>query len=287
MFSPLIVIYLFLAGAGCGAFVAAVYLSWRARTVPGLAKPLGRIALPALVASCGMVAVGATCLLLDLGRPELALEVLLNPAGSVLSVGAWALVAFVGAAVLLIACNTKALRLGRGAVLAVKTAGCASAVVVMVYSGLFLSTIWTLPFLGSPLVPVLFVCSSLSCGGGVLLILPLVCDAPSGVLFRAVARVDAVLLVLEALALTALLLLAMTDPLSSAAAARLVTGDLAPVFWSALAVAGLAAPFVLELAFYHADARTSACIGILLLLGGFFLRYCLCMAPFMEFISYL
>lgn len=141
MFSPLIVIYLFLAGAGCGAFVAAVYLSWRARTVPGLAKPLGRIALPALVASCGMVAVGATCLLLDLGRPELALEVLLNPAGSVLSVGAWALVAFVVAAVLLIACNTKALRLGRGAVLAVKTAGCASAVVVMVYSGLFLSTI--------------------------------------------------------------------------------------------------------------------------------------------------
>ena len=47
--------------------------------------------------------------------------------------------------------------------------------------------------------------------GRVLLILPLVCDAPSGVLFRAVARVDAVLLVLEALALTALLLLAMAD----------------------------------------------------------------------------
>ena len=27
MFGPLIVIYLFLAGAGCGTFVAAVYLS--------------------------------------------------------------------------------------------------------------------------------------------------------------------------------------------------------------------------------------------------------------------
>lgn len=32
MFGPLIVIYLFLAGAGCGTFVAAVYLrSGRAR----------------------------------------------------------------------------------------------------------------------------------------------------------------------------------------------------------------------------------------------------------------
>ena len=32
MFGPLIVIYLFLAGAGCGTFVAAVYLSQRARS---------------------------------------------------------------------------------------------------------------------------------------------------------------------------------------------------------------------------------------------------------------
>ena len=287
MFSPLIVIYLFLAGAGCGAFVAAVYLSWRARTVPGLAKPLGRIALPALVASCGMVAVGATCLLLDLGRPELALEVLLNPAGSVLSVGAWALVAFVVAAVLLIACNTKALRLGRGAVLAVKTAGCASAVVVMVYSGLFLSTIWTLPLLASPLVPVLFTCSSLSCGAAVMLVLPLLCDADPQPLFARLSRIDGALLALEAVVLTAFMVAAAGDVLSSAAAQRLLTGDMAPAFWGALAAVGIAAPFALEAALRRPDARACACIGVLVLIGGFFLRYCLCTAPFMDIASYL
>ena len=87
MFGPLIVIYLFLAGAGCGTFVAAVYLSQRARSSAALRRSLGRVALPSLVVSCGMVAVGAACLMLDLGRPELALDVLANPAGSVLCSG--------------------------------------------------------------------------------------------------------------------------------------------------------------------------------------------------------
>ncbi|WP_080797127.1 NrfD/PsrC family molybdoenzyme membrane anchor subunit [Arabiibacter massiliensis] len=287
MFGPLIVIYLFLAGAGSGAFVAAVLLSRRARSSAALAASLRRVALPALVASCGLVAVGAACLMLDLGRPELALSVLANPAGSVLSAGAWALVAFVALAAALAACNLGALRLGRGGVAAVKGLGCAAALVVMVYSGLFLSTIDTLPFLASPLVPALFVLSSLSCGGGVLLALPLLADAPARPIFREVARVDAALLALEALALGALVALAAADPLSSAAAGRLLAGDLAPAFWGGLVAAGIAAPFALEAALRAPDARASAAVGALLLVGGFFLRLCLCAAPFAGLSSYL
>ena len=202
MFGPLIVIYLFLAGAGCGTFVAAVYLSQRARSSAALRRSLGRVALPSLVVSCGMVAVGAACLMLDLGRPELALDVLANPAGSVLSVGAWALVAFMAAVAALLACNLRVLGLGHGAVLAVQALGCASALVVMVYSGLFLSTIWTLPLLASPLVPVLFTCSSLSCGAAVMLVLPLLCDADPQPLFARLSRIDGALLALEAVVLT-------------------------------------------------------------------------------------
>lgn len=208
MFGPLIVIYLFLAGAGCGTFVAAVYLSQRARSSAALRRSLGRVALPSLVVSCGMVAVGAACLMLDLGRPELALDVLANPAGSVLSVGAWALVAFMAAVAALLACNLRVLGLGRGAVLAVKALGCASALVVMVYSGLFLSTIWTLPLLASPLVPVLFTCSSLSCGAAVMLVLPLPCDADPQPLFARLSRIDGALLALEAVVLTAFMVAA-------------------------------------------------------------------------------
>ena len=278
MFGPLIVIYLFLAGAGCGTFVAAVYLSQRARSSAALRRSLGRVALPSLVISCGMVAVGAACLMLDLGRPELALDVLANPAGSVLSVGAWALVAFMAAVAALLACNLRVLGLGRGAVLAVQALGCASALVVMVYSGLFLSTIWTLPLLASPLVPVLFTCSSLSCGAAVMLVLPLLCDADPQPLFARLSRIDGALLALEAVVLTAFMV---------AAAQRLLTGDMAPAFWGALAAVGIAAPFALEAALRRPDARACACIGVLVLIGGFFLRYCLCTAPFMDIASYL
>ena len=287
MFGPLIVIYLFLAGAGCGTFVAAVYLSQRARSSAALRRSLGRVALPSLVISCGMVAVGAACLMLDLGRPELALDVLANPAGSVLSVGAWALVAFMAAVAALLACNLRVLGLGRGAVLAVQALGCASALVVMVYSGLFLSTIWTLPRLASPLVPVLFTCSSLSCGAAVMLVLPLLCDADPQPLFARLSRIDGALLALEAVVLTAFMVAAAGDVLSSAAAQRLLTGDMAPAFWGALAAAGIAAPFALEAALRRPDARACACIGVLVLIGGFFLRYCLCTAPFMDIASYL
>ena len=55
MFGPLIVIYLFLAGAGCGTFVAAVYLSQRARSSAALRRSLGRVALPSLVVTATRV----------------------------------------------------------------------------------------------------------------------------------------------------------------------------------------------------------------------------------------
>ena len=55
----------------------------------------------------------------------------------------------------------------------------------------------------------------------------------------------------------------------------------------ALAAVGIAAPFALEAALRRPDARACACIGVLVLIGGFFLRYCLCTAPFMDIASYL
>ena len=278
MFGPLIVIYLFLAGAGCGTFVAAVYLSQRARSSAALRRSLGRVALPSLVVSCGMVAVGAACLMLDLGRPELALDVLANPAGSVLSVGAWALVAFMAAVAALLACNLRVLGLGRGAVLAVKALGCASALVVMVYSGLFLSTIWTLPLLGSPLVPVLFVLSSASCGIATAFLAASFVETrhPYRGPLVWLARIDGGIVVVEAGCLAAFVLLAFAGEETAAAARALAFGELAPVFWGVLAVCGLAVPLVLERFLTHGNSRTQLLwIAALLLVGGFALRWCI------------
>lgn len=287
MFSPLIIIYLFLAGTGCGTFVVAVFLSWRSRSSCELARVLGDASLPVLGLSCGLVVVGAGCLLLDLGRPELALEVLENPAGSVLSIGAWSLAVFVAFVSALIACRLRVVRFSRLALRSVEALGCVSAVVVMVYSGLFLSTIWTLPFLASPLVPALFVVSSLSCGIGVVFVLPFACDVSAGALFCVLSRVDGVLLAIEALLVALLVALSFADPLSAPAAVRLVSGDMSLAFWGGLAVAGIALPFALEVCLRRPDARMAALTGALLLVGGLCLRYCLCTVPFTGVVSYL
>ena len=278
MFGPPLVNYLFLAGAGCGTFVAAVYLSQRARSSAALRRSLGRVALPSLVVSCGMVAVGAACLMLDLGRPELALDVLANPAGSVLSVGAWALVASRAAVAALLACNLRVLGLGHGAVLAVQALGCASALVVMVYSGLFLSTIWTLPLLASPLVPVLFVLSSASCGIATAFLAASFVETrhPYRGPLVWLARIDGGIVVVEAGCLSAFVLLAFAGEETAAAARALAFGELAPVFWGVLAVCGLAVPLVLERFLTHGNSRTQLLwIAALLLAGGFALRWCI------------
>ena len=117
--------------------------------------------------------------------------------------------------------------------------------------------------------------------------MPLPCDADPQPLFARLSRIDGALLALEAVVLTAFMVAAAGDVLSSAAAQRLLTGDMAPAFWGALAAVGIAAPFALEAALRRPDARACACIGVLVLIGGFFLRYCLCTAPFMDIASYL
>ena len=278
MFGPLIVIYLFLAGAGCGTFVAAVYLSQRARSSAALRRSLGRVALPSLVVSCGMVAVGAACLMLDLGRARARARRVGEP-GWQRAVGRGvALVAFMAAVAALLACNLRVLGLGHGAVLAVQALGCASALVVMVYSGLFLSTIWTLPLLASPLVPVLFVLSSASCGIATAFLAASFVETrhPHRGPLVWLARIDGGIVVVEAGCLAAFVLLAFAGEETAAAARALAFGELAPVFWGVLAVCGLAVPLVLERFLTHGNSRTQLLwIAALLLVGGFALRWCI------------
>lgn len=280
MFSLLIVAYLFLAGSGCGAFLSVAVLSYRARFSASLARPLSEIVLPALVVSCVMIAIGLVCLVFDLGRPLLALSVLLYPFSSILSLGAWALLFCMLIFIVLIADNMGVVSLSAKAAAVVEAAGCVVSVVVMVYSGLFLSTIWTIPFLASPFVVILFVLSSLSCGGGVILLLPLMCDVPVQPIFDGIVSFDRVILVLEVIALGVYIALSLNNPRCVFAAKRLVSGDLSALFWVVLVGCGLVVPGALEICASHVDEKLSAVTGIALLVGGAALRYCLCFAPF-------
>ena len=288
VFNVLTTSYLFLGGTGAGALAVlcvlecARVLRWRALAMPeeffARAWPMCTVTL----------ATGMLCLLVDLGRPDRLLGLFASPAPSVMAAGSFALVAALAcAAAFSLGALLDTVRLPRAAVLALAAAGALSAAVTATYTGVLLESLASVLLWRTPLVPVLFTCSSLSCGAAVMLVLPLLCDADPQPLFARLSRIDGALLALEAVVLTAFMVAAAGDVLSSAAAQRLLTGDMAPAFWGALAAVGIAAPFALEAALRRPDARACACIGVLVLIGGFFLRYCLCTAPFMDIASYL
>ena len=90
LFSWYIIGYLFLAGAGSGAFlVAAVSCMVDAlRLTPRTAR-LAAAVQPAFYLSPAFMILATVLLLFDVGAPERIVYLLANPFQSILSVGAW------------------------------------------------------------------------------------------------------------------------------------------------------------------------------------------------------
>ena len=245
VFNVLTTSYLFLGGTGAGALAVlcvlecARVLRWRALAMPeeffARAWPMCTVTL----------ATGMLCLLVDLGRPDRLLGLFASPAPSVMAAGSFALVAALAcAAAFSLGALLDTVRLPRAAVLALAAAGALSAAVTATYTGVLLESLASVLLWRTPLVPVLFTCSSLSCGA--------------------------------AGCLAAFVLLAFAGEETAAAARALAFGELAPVFWGVLAVCGLAVPLVLERFLTHGNSRTQLLwIAALLLVGGFALRWCI------------
>lgn len=223
MFSVLAVGYLFLGGAGAGAIAVAsiLDLAWvkapfghASRIGIGEATPLERTVAVGMLAGFGALALGMLFLLFDLGRIDRVTSLLLRPSLSFLTVGTYTLAGLAACAALLVAVRFAYLpSVPRGAVRAVEAAAAVVAVVVMLYTGLLLQNTGAVALWSSPLVPVLFLLSSLSCGIAALLLAAYFAPADAGIawLFRTLARADAVIVVLEAVAAALFVAFALAD----------------------------------------------------------------------------
>ena len=284
MVNSFIAWYLFLAGMGGGAFLigAVVDILLRFSDDPRLER-VGAVTDGGLILGPATVVLGAVFLLADLGSPERAFQVFFTSSTSLLTLGSWAIALFC-------VCSIAALLVGGlvettvSRVVEAVLHGLATlaACCVILYSGVYLSTFPSVPFLHNPIVPVLFVASALSTGMALLLIFGFVLrdheDVSEGL--SSCARIDLVLLGIEVAALGALLAVSLGSGEAAADSAwALISGDQAGLFWLGVVAVGVAAPIALEVSHLRgADLFTlvvgAGCVSV----GGLCLRYALLLA---------
>ena len=284
MFGALAVAYLFLGGAGAGAVLVACLVDLlRVRAPFGPDARLGTHEMPpeeravAATMLAGLLAVGLgiVCLVLDLGRADRILALVLHPSLSLITLGAYALGALLACAALLTAVRYAYLpRVPRTLVRGVEVVCVPLSVAVALYTGLLLWQIGAVELWHSPLVPALFVLSALSCGAALGLLSARMSGATT--LAHVLARCDAALIAIEVV--LAALFMVQGTLRSGEAMGRLLTGDLALSWWGGFVLCGMLVPLAVELACLVWPARGReagtlvAVAALLVLLGGVCLR---------------
>ncbi len=214
----------------------------------------------------------------DAGRPERVISLWLSPRFTVMTVGAWALLASsVLAAFFSFVSNGAGARLPLFVVLAAAIAAVIAGVATAIYTGVLLTLLPSVIAFGTWLVPALFCLSSLSCGVAVAFGTASFVDSrvPFNAALRCLSRVDRAIIVAEMVALALFVASLLTDARTEAGGRALLAGDEAIMFWVVLVLAGLVAPFILEIRYLGGDRRTKGLwIACCLLLGGVALRIC-------------
>lgn len=280
MFDSLVIGYLFLGGAGGGA-LAVLGAFEGARTLglrcPELPDELFARAWPVCAAA---LATGIVCIAADLGRPDRLLALVASPRPTPLTVGAYALVAGLACAAAFSALalfDGPASRAPRPVRLALAAASLAAGCVTAAYTGVLLQGLASVLFWQTPLLPVAFMLSSLSCGVAVVFLAAAFVETrrPFVHLVAWLARIDGVLIAAEAGVLAAYEAWAFAGEGTHAAAVALVAGDLAPAFLGGVALAGLAVPFAMERLLTHNNHHSQLLwIAACVLVGGLALRAC-------------
>jgi formate-dependent nitrite reductase membrane component NrfD len=273
----LIITYLFLAGAGAGAFISAVACDLLA---PDWSRSLARAGS---LAAGPLVAIGTACLVLDLeaGLREPWRQIyLVGNLSSMISWGVLVLSAFIPVAFLYAAALNEITFVGKiakkylfpleivGSVLAVATAG---------YTGVLIAVINGVPFWNTPLMPVLFMASAVSTGLAVAMIGAAIIDIRTIKTLSNFALGHVIFLAVEALVLGLLIFMSLTRSAEAAASAQiLISGSLSPYFWSLVVVVGILVPFVLSIVEYYeyGEMPKYLVVGadLLVLVGGMSLR---------------
>jgi len=273
----LIISYLFLAGAGAGAFLAAVACDLLA---PDWSKALARAGS---LAAGPLVAIGTVCLVLDLeaGLWEPWRQIyLVNNLNSMISWGVIILGLFIPVAFLYGVALNEITIVGKrlkpylrhlevvGSVLALSTA---------TYTGVLIAVVNGVPFWNTPLMPVLFLVSAISTGLAVAMIGAAIIDINTIRTLSNFALGHVIFLSMEALALVLLVFMSLTRSVEAAASANLlISGMLSPYFWVLVVMLGMVVPFALSIVEYYeyGEMPKSLVVGadVLVLVGGMSLR---------------
>ncbi|MGD9818509.1 MAG: NrfD/PsrC family molybdoenzyme membrane anchor subunit, partial [Desulfomonilaceae bacterium] len=172
----LIVVYLFLAGSGSGAFLAAVYCDLLA---PDWSKSLAKAG--SLVAG-PLVAIGTVCLVLDLeaGLWEPWRQVYLTKnLSSMIAWGVIILSGFIPVALLYAAALNEITFIGKIAkkyIRILEYLGSLLAIATATYTGVLIAVVNGVPFWNTPMMPILFLASAISTGLAAALIVAAISD---------------------------------------------------------------------------------------------------------------
>lgn len=263
-------------------FLAAFFVDFRSRGNRNQWAALRRkIWTPALIGSFVSLAAGSICLVKDLALPEKALLLFIKPTFSAITVGTYALTGLLLCLAVLILLDFSGRRFAyRAAESVLRCVAAILSVVIIVYTGLLLSTMAAVPLWLSVFVPVLFALSSLSSGiAGVsfLAAFPQPALRETSDALRSLLKMDIAIIALEIASVLALGISVFGDTAALASVDTLASGQLAPQFWIGFILCGLAAPIVMEVVFSSRLSRKPAfyiVLGCLILTGAFFLRYC-------------
>lgn len=287
VWGPLLAWYLFLAGAGAGAYLVGVAAGRLGEKYRALVKPGIFLGAP-------LVALGSLLLVVDLGNPLRAPLAFLRPQSSMISLGIIVISVFIVLGALHIAALLfKQVKLSEGALRWLGTINAFFALGTAIYTGLLLGVVKAVPFWNTPMLPLLFLVSAVSTGTGAVLlavglwrwVTPKAVEAEQAEVTESVhglSRIDVGFVVTELLVLFFLILIMVGSRSTAAESARyVVTGGYAAAFWLGVVVIGLVVPAVLEAWTLTRGKGLSVArlldmgvvVGLCLLVGGIVLRY--------------
>lgn len=262
----LIVLYFFFGGIAGGAYFTAAVADNFGGSRDGKVARVGYLLSLPLVVLCGVL------LIADLGVPLRFLNMLRSfKFWDPMSIGAWALGVFglfsFVSSVLSFSSSEQSIALRRK----VGLVGIFFGFFLASYTGVLLSAT-ALPFWSDArLMGALFLASGASTGMAAMSLILFLTGASTGDGWGKVKRADKFSMIIE------LVMLALFLIVLGSAARPITTGPFAPLFWGGLVVVGLLVPLVLEFV-AHGSRSMAVVSAVLVLAGGFILRYVMVMS---------
>lgn len=274
VWGPLIAWYLFLAGAGAGAYLTAAFV---AAKYPDSRKMrlAGRIIAPVFLG------IGLILLMLDaeagIHNPLRFFGLIMNP-GSVMTLGVYFICVFMPVTCIVAVLDILKKKVPQWLV----WIGVVAAFAVAAYTGFLLGVVKTVPLWNNAILPILFVVSALSAGLAATSLVGLITNREQFEKMWLVKKGHVILTVVELIVLITMLIIVSTGSSSGAASVQsLVSGNYAPAFWIGLVAFGLIIPFCIEgypvfITKRVETSTTSLVLSVIgesgILIGGFLLR---------------